>query len=88
VVAVGFNQARGLAKVNAMSELLFEVEQDGGWLVATCHNPEMATQAEHLEELAPMIRDLIACRFEPSDARLRWAVRLHFLQDPVMAIPA
>lgn len=68
-----------------MNELVFEVEQDDGWLVATCHDPEMATQAESLEELGPMIRDLVDCRFDPDDPRRTWSIRLHFVNDPVLA---
>ena len=71
-----------------MNELLFEVEQDANWLVATCHEPEMATQAESLDELGPMIRDLVDCRFEPADPQRTWPIRLHFVDDPVMAAPA
>jgi predicted RNase H-like HicB family nuclease len=70
-----------------MKELAFHVEQDGDWLVATCHEPEMATQAESLDNLVPMIRDLVSCRFEPEDERLRWPIRLHFVNDPVL-VPA
>lgn len=58
-----------------MNELVFEVEQDEGWLVATCHEPEMATQAESLERLEPMIRDLVRCRFEPNDPQRVWPIR-------------
>jgi hypothetical protein len=68
-----------------MSKLLFEVEQDGDWLVATCHDPEMATQAETLEELPVMIRDLVQCRFDPGDQRLKWPISLHFAKDPQLA---
>jgi hypothetical protein len=71
-----------------MSELLFHVEQDGEWLVATCHGPEMATQAPTLDELGPMIRDLVNCRFDPGDERLRWPIRLHFVRDPLLAAVA
>jgi predicted RNase H-like HicB family nuclease len=55
-------------------ELLFEIEQDEGVLVAVCHDPEMATQGNTLEELVGMIRDLIQCRFDPGDERLQWPV--------------
>ena len=66
-------------------ELVFEIEQDEEMLVATCHEPEMATQGETLDELLAMIRDLIRCRFEEKDERLGWPIRLHFLQDPVLS---
>lgn len=71
-----------------MKEFIFEVEQDDGWLVATCRDPEMATQAESLEALVPMVRDLVDCRFEPGEPQRHWPIRLHFLQDPVLAVPA
>jgi hypothetical protein len=70
-----------------MKELAFHVEQDGGWLVATCHDPEMATQSESLDESGPMIRDLVSCRFKPGDERLQWPIHLHFTNDPVQ-VPA
>jgi len=66
-------------------EFIFEVEQDENMLVATCHEPEMATQGETLDELLAMIRDLVQCRFPASDERLRWPIRLHFLHDPVLS---
>ena len=65
-------------------EFVFEVEQDDDMLVATCHDPEMATQGENLDELLDMVRDLIRCRFDTSDERLGWPIRLHFLHDPVL----
>ena len=68
-------------------EFIFEVEQDEDVLVAVCHEPEMATQAESLNELPAMIRDLVECRFDEDDERLRWPIRLHFLHDPVLSAP-
>ncbi len=69
-------------------ELVFEVEQDEDMLVATCHEPEMATQGQTLEELIAMIRDLVQCRFGPGDERSHWPIRLHFVHDPVLSAPA
>jgi hypothetical protein len=51
-------------------EFVFQIEQDGDTLVATCHEPEMATQGENLDELLAMIRDLIRCRFDEGDEHL------------------
>jgi len=65
-------------------EFIFEVEPDDDMLVATCHEPEMATQGKTLDELPAMIRDLVQCRFSEEDERRRWRIRLHFLQDPVL----
>ena len=69
---------------NMSKELIFHVEQDEDMLVAVCHEPEMATQGENLEHLIAMIRDLVRCRFDERDERLGWAIRLHFLHDPVL----
>ncbi len=65
-------------------ELVFEIEQDEQMLVAVCHEPEMATQGASLDELIAMIRDLVQCRFDDGDERLRWPIRLHFISDPVL----
>jgi hypothetical protein len=54
-------------------------------LVATCHEPEMATQGGNLDGLLAMVRDLIRCRFDAGDERLAWPICLHFLQDPVVS---
>jgi len=70
------------------AELLFHVEQDGDMLAAVCHEPEMDTQAASLEELIAMIRDLVRCRFDEGDEHLRWPIRLHFLEDPVLPLHA
>ena len=66
-------------------ELTFEVEQDDGVFVAVCHTPEMATQADSLDDLGSMIRDLVECSFEDTDPRKTWPIRLHFVNDPVLA---
>jgi predicted RNase H-like HicB family nuclease len=67
------------------NEFVFQIEQDGELLVAVCHEPEMATQGASLDELIAMIRDLIQCRFGEKDERLHWPIRLHFVDDPVLA---
>jgi predicted RNase H-like HicB family nuclease len=67
-------------------EFIFDVEQDGNMLVAACHEPEMATQGETLDELLAMLRDLIQCRFAENDECLHWPIRLHFLHDPVLTL--
>ena len=65
-------------------ELAFDIEQEDGGFVAVCHDPEMATQGETLEELVAMIRDLVKCRFDEGDERHAWPIRLHFVRDPVL----
>ena len=69
-------------------ELVFHVEQDEETLVAICHEPEMATQGQNLEELIAMVHDLVRCRFEDGDERLKWPIRLHFLHDLILAAQA
>jgi predicted RNase H-like HicB family nuclease len=64
---------------------MFQIEQDEDMLVAICHDPEMATQGENLDELLDMIRDLIQCGFDAGDERLGWPIRLHFLNDPLLS---
>jgi predicted RNase H-like HicB family nuclease len=66
-------------------EFVFQIEQDGEMLVATCHEPEMATQGDNLDELLSMIRDLIRCRFNAGDERLAFPIRLHFLHDTIVS---
>jgi hypothetical protein len=66
-------------------EFVFQIEQDENMLVATCREPEMATQEENLDGLLAMIRDLIRCRFDEGDERRAWPIRLHFLHDPVLS---
>lgn len=69
-------------------EFVFQIErdEDEDVFVAVCHDPEMATQGENLDELIAMIRDLIQCRFEANDERRHWSIRLHFVDDPVLAL--
>ena len=57
-------------------ELTFGIEREGDGFVAVCHEPEMATQGDTLEELAAMIRDLVKCRFCEGDKRHTWPIRL------------
>jgi predicted RNase H-like HicB family nuclease len=66
-------------------ELVFHVEQDEETLVAVCHEPEMATQGQSLEQLIAMVHDLVRCPFDDGDERLKWPIRLHFLHDPTLA---
>jgi predicted RNase H-like HicB family nuclease len=67
----------GLARLRLMrhnsrmkKEFVFQIEKDEDMLAAVCHDPEMATQGENLDELLAMIRDLIRCRFDEGDEQL------------------
>jgi predicted RNase H-like HicB family nuclease len=82
----GLARARFMRQTCLMKkEFVFQIEQDEDMLVATCHEPEMATQGENLDEVLAMIRDLVRCRFDEGDERLAWPIRLHFLHDPVLS---
>jgi len=82
-----------LAKINLLSqtwsmkpEFVFQIEREDDTFVAVCHEPEMATQGGTLDELIAMIRDLIQCRFDENDECLRWPIRLHFFDDPILSL--
>jgi len=56
-------------------EFEFQIERGDNMLVATCHEPEMATQGENLDQLPAMIRALVRGRFDDGDERLSWHTR-------------
>ena len=60
---------------------------DSGTLVASWDDPRglggLTTQAERLSDLESNIREAIAVHFEPEE--LPRKVRLHFVDDPVLA---
>jgi len=67
-------------------EFIFEVEQEDNMLVATCHDPEMATQGGTLDELLAMIRRFGSMPVLPKMMkRLHWPIRLHFCKTPVLS---
>jgi predicted RNase H-like HicB family nuclease len=69
------------------STITFTVEQDeGGGYVASWDDPSgggISTQGGSLGELQDMIRDAVACHFEPAQRPGR--VLLHFASDVAMA---
>lgn len=70
-------------------EITLSVERDleSGWLVASWHAPGdgggITTQGHDLRELQENIREAVRCHFGPGD--LPCAIRLHFVNDPVLA---
>ncbi len=69
----------------ADSEIIFSVQEspEGGY-EARALGHSIFTQADSFEELKVMIRDAVACHFEPDEKpRL---IRLHLVKDEV--IPA
>jgi len=48
-----------------MKQLLFKVEETDDCFTAICHEPEMAAQADSMEELIEVIRRLIDVRIRP-----------------------
>lgn len=69
-------------------EIVFEVERDeeASMLVASWDDPRgggITTQGADLRELEAMIRDAVQCYFDETE--IPGKVRLHFLNDPVLA---
>jgi predicted RNase H-like HicB family nuclease len=72
-----------------MKEIIFTVERDeeSGWLVASWDAPGqgggITTQGKDLQELERNLREAVNCHFENGQAPDQ--VRLHFVNDPVLA---
>jgi predicted RNase H-like HicB family nuclease len=71
-----------------MNELVFAVTQeaDGGY-VARWDDPQgggITTQGENLADLQAMVTDAVGGYFEPGQTPA--TIRLHFTQDPVVAV--
>ena len=69
-----------------MKELIFEVSEDiqGGY-TASALGVGIHTQAESVEELKAMVRDVVECYYEDGDEKPS-LIRLHFVRDEVMAV--
>jgi predicted RNase H-like HicB family nuclease len=73
-----------------MSEIIFQIDrcpETGGYVARWDDAPEaggITTQGETLDELQVMIADAVEGYFEPADRPAR--VRLHFLEDPILAL--
>ena len=71
------------------NEITFEVERDeeSGWFVARWDAPRgqggITTQGKNLRELEKNVREAVSCHFE--DGKLPGRIRLHFVNDPVLA---
>jgi predicted RNase H-like HicB family nuclease len=73
-----------------MNEITFDVERnDSDWLVASWDAPDgkggIATQGRDLRELQDNVKEAVLCHFE--DAEAPQTIRLHFIDDPVLATP-
>jgi predicted RNase H-like HicB family nuclease len=66
-------------------ELLFDVREEEGLLVAVCHEPEMATHGRTLEELIQMVRELIECHFDEGDERRNAKPRFNLHEESALA---
>ena len=84
----------GLMKANLKeqskrAEITFEIERDeeSGWLTASWDAPRgqggITTQGKDLRELEQNVREAVRCHFE--NGKLPGQIRLHFLDDPVLA---
>ena len=72
-----------------MNEITLTVERDeeSGWLTASWDAPEgggLTTQGRDLNELQVNAAEAVRCHFDEGKAPRR--VRLHFVQDPELAV--
>jgi predicted RNase H-like HicB family nuclease len=73
-----------------MKEITFTVEscaETGGYVARWDDEPHrggITTQGDSLAELNAMVRDAVNAYFDPERRPIR--VRLHFLEDPVVAM--
>ena len=78
-----------LKQQNKGAEITFEVERDeqSGWLTASWDAPRgqggITTQGKDLRELEANVREAVRCHFE--NGKLPRQIRLHFVDDPVLA---
>lgn len=63
------------------NELVFDVSEENGLFVAVCHEPDMATQAQSMDELVKMVRELIDCHFDEGDERRHAELYFHLLEE-------
>jgi predicted RNase H-like HicB family nuclease len=78
-----------LKQQSKRTEITFEVEGDeqSGWLTASWDAPRgqggITTQGKDLRELEANVREAVRCHFE--NGKLPRQIRLHFVNDPVLA---
>lgn len=74
--------------IKLMGEIVFQVIEDtDGTYCASWDDPRgggISTQGSDLAELQAMVRDAVLCHFDDGEAPDR--VRLHFVQDPALAV--
>ena len=82
-------QTGGTHPKSNMKETTFNVERDeeSGWLTASWDAPRgqggITTQGKDLRELEQNVREAVRCHFENGTLPAR--IRLHFINDPVLA---
>ena len=82
-------KANGKEPRKRAAEITFEVERDeqSGWLTAAWDAPRgqggITTQGKDLRELEKNMREAVRCHFR--NGKLPGRIRLHFVNDPVLA---
>lgn len=72
-----------------MDEISFQVQRDddSGWLVASWDAPNgsggISTQGKDLRDLQEQIMEAVAVHFDADETPHR--IRLHFINDPILA---
>jgi len=69
-----------------MSEIIFEVREDGtdGGFTASALGYGIHTQAETIEELRAMVKDVVNCYFDETMQAPK-IIRLQFVRDEILA---
>ena len=66
------------------TEIVFTVtESDVGGYEARALGYSIFTEADSLEELRTMVKDAVACHFDPGEGPKM--IRLHFVKDEIIA---
>jgi hypothetical protein len=82
-------KANGKHRRKRPGEITFEVERDeqSGWLTASWDAPRgqggITTQGKDLRDLEQNVREAVRCHFR--NGKLPVQIRLHFVDDPVVA---
>ena len=83
--AAHIRQIKPEPELTLIMELIFDVREEDGLLVAVCTDPDMATHGRTLEELIQMVKELILCHFDEGDERREAKARLNFHDESALA---
>jgi len=83
---IALADARFSGTVDVMSDLVFEVIQEGdGGYCAQCLNDSIVTEGNTWEELRINVREVVKAFYFDQPEKLPSAIRLHLVRDEVLA---